>query len=658
MRLKFVTISLSISLSLAFGTTLASTVNSGKRPISRDRIVGPDTPSPPLQGFPPTSAPVEAKDFIGEIFVMGTTWYDIQHNSTCGHQIRLDSEGYVHTAWMNALNQGAVERHIHYQLLSPDNTLVFPGGGIRVNQMNRAGYVDLELYPDNRAMPCFHQGQGGSMNYHTALAFDYVPRAGLFGVSEPPWVFYQGCDLEIVWPKVARSRDNAFHIFSTENQILPFIQRQYYIRGEFNPTTPNVTFSPEWVMVAAAVTISGTVAASPVSDRVVVGWLLPSATHPTDTTQHDNDAVAVISNDGLNWDWTDTLNITNWIPFDPGLLPDTLLADRDTFRCYAELDLIFDLDDVLHAFFTTEGYYHYEQAITFGNSIIWHWDEFNRVYSMVANGWFEEDFNYPGAWNRCVCRPQAALDSVTGEIYCMYQRYINPLGPSTQFPFPYQVGDYGDISAAGWLNGDIWITKSTDGGLTWAEGTNVTQTRSPLAMPGHCNSELTPSIYPRTADGKCHLFYVLDRDAGAVIQTEGTWTLNEVRYQRVPIDSIAATPLLPPYPMHCDSTGMPGAHSVENPGSRDIPEKFTLYPPSPNPFNSSVALSFKLQAASNVKLSVYDIQGRETARLAEGFHPAGTYQVEWDALKMASGLYFARLTTEGTIMTRKILLVK
>ncbi len=79
---------------------------------------------------------------------------------------------------------------------------------------------------------------------------------------------------------------------------------------------------------------------------------------------------------------------------------------------------------------------------------------------------------------------------------------------------------------------------------------------------------------------------------------------------------------------------------------------------SPNPFNASTALSFELQAASNVRLAIYDIAGREIAVLVDGFKPAGTHQVVLDASAISSGVYFARLTAGGTSQTVKMLLVK
>ncbi len=771
-----------IAVILFYSFTLGT--ESSVMPVKDYPVIGPHSPLPAPDCFPPTNNPRNTDDPIGQTYEMGTTWYDIQHNATCGHQVHLDNLGYVHIAWMRGLEYGAINRHIYYQLLDPSGNLALPVGGVQVDQIPRAGFTDLELYPDDRAMPCFHQGQGGATNFHTALAFDYIPRAGAFAAVEPPWVL----GMEVIWPKVARSRDNGFHIISTENPasgVAGDPQRHYYIRGEFNPTMFTINYPPQQQEVAWTMIIGGTAAASPVSDRVAVGWLKLCATDPLDTTQHDNDLVVCISNNGLTWNWSDTVNITNWIEPDPSLLPDTARANKDTFRCYCSIDLIFDYNDVLHTFFNTEGYWHYQGTITRGNSFIWHWDEVNRAFSLVANGWFHYPQISCGAWNKATTRPQAAIDSVTGDIYCMYQRYVQPYAMAPQ-GFPYQLGDTADFSAAGWPNGEIWVTKSTDGGLSWAEGANVTRTRSPHALPGQCQSELTPSIFRKVVNGCCHIFYVLDRDAGAVVQTEGTWTENEVIYQRLPVDSVASWPLLPPYPMHCDSSGMPGAShltielapvnppivipagggafqfiaQVENqtpiqrqfdawsevrlpngaiygplimrtnlPISsgqtliRTITQNVPSYAPagyyayigkigtypntvvdadsfqlvkmagegapnhnlgwtvtgwedennpsleietdgysmltaSPNPFNSSTVASFELRDASRIKLSVYDIQGREAARLAEGWYNAGIHRMEFDGTELSSGLYFIRLEAGEMVNMKKVVLLK
>ncbi len=633
---------------------------STKCPMVNHNALSPGNPLPAPEGLGPAYYPPPVDEPLGEVFMLGTTWYDIQHNSTCGRQAHVDSEGWIHVVWMNGIDNGATQRHIFYQIIDPAGNILFPGG-TQVDQMPRAGYTDLAMYPDNRAMPCYHQGQGGATNFHTALAFDYIPRSGAFAAVEPPWFYSGGVDLEVIWPKVAQSRDNAYHILSHENPpdgTGSAIQHEFYIRGEFSPTTYTITYPDSQTQLGVSMMISQTVAASPVSDRVALAYLEVWATDPLDTTQHDNDLILIVSPDGINWDWSDTINVTNWIPPDPGLLPDTLLANKDTLRVYAEVCLFFDYSDVLHAVFTTEGYYHYEGTITWGNGFIWHWDEVNQVFSMVANGWFDNGFYDPGVFNTYTTRPQAAIDSTTGDIYCMYQRYFQPLGPSVQYPYPYQAGDTSEFSASGWPNGEIWMTKSTDNGYSWAEGINVSRTPSPNALPGDCMSELTPSMAPDVSNGCCHIFYILDRDAGCVIQTEGSWTLNDAIYQRVPIDSIPDSPRLAPYPMHIDSTGMPGPGSVENPDDRGLPLEYALHPPYPNPFNPETNLIFNLKKPGKIRLAVYDISGREIALLFDRHYDAGRHQVEWDASMMPSGIYFARLQSEGFQETRKLLLIK
>ncbi|NQS96924.1 MAG: T9SS type A sorting domain-containing protein [candidate division Zixibacteria bacterium] len=511
--------------------------------------------------FPPYASPL-TDDPVGELFIFGTTWYDIQHNGTCGRQLQVDNDGWIHLVWMKGENTGASLRHIWYQLMNPDDNLMFTGVelGIRVDQSSRSGYSVMELYPDNRAMPCFHQMTSGYDNFHSAFGFDYFPRVGAFFVPDLPWVWEGAQDLEVIWPRMDKDIDDKFHIVSTENPLSGIAgdpQRLYYCRATFDPMSFTIIHeTPEQIEIDWTMTISADVAASPVSNRVAIGWMQMAATG--DTSQYDNNLIVCISEDGINWNWTDTVNVTNWIPPDLSLLPDTLAANQDTLRCYADMCLLFDYNDVLHAFFSTRGYYSIQGSLSWGNSYIWHWDEVEQVFSMVADGWFDNGFYDPGAWNVYAQRPSAGIDQATGDIYCMYQRLFHPLGPSASHPFPYLHGDTSDFSQAGFPNGEIWMTKSLDGGINWAEGIDVTNTHTPNAPAGQCLSELTPCMSPDVVNGFCHIFYIEDKDAGAVVQDEGTWTLNDAIYHRAPISEIPALPTLPPYPMHCDSTGIPG----------------------------------------------------------------------------------------------------
>ena len=88
------------------------------------------------------------------------------------------------------------------------------------------------------------------------------------------------------------------------------------------------------------------------------------------------------------------------------------------------------------------------------------------------------------------------------------------------------------------------------------------------------------------------------------------------------------------------------------------PTSFALHNAYPNPFNSSTAISYQLLAVSNVNLTIYDITGREVAKLVDGMKSAGEHQVVFDAGDLTSGVYFVRLDAGDFKQTRKILLVK
>ncbi len=78
----------------------------------------------------------------------------------------------------------------------------------------------------------------------------------------------------------------------------------------------------------------------------------------------------------------------------------------------------------------------------------------------------------------------------------------------------------------------------------------------------------------------------------------------------------------------------------------------------PNPFNPSTEIGFPLSVDSQVLLIVYDLLGREVARLVDGHLPAGSHRIRFDAAGLASGVYMARLTAEGGTAVRLMLLLK
>jgi len=645
-----------------------------KVPVT-DNAVMDGTETFPDMGLGPAYVPPNTDDPLGEIFDMGDTWNDYQHNTYCGRMIDIDDMGWVHVIWMNSLDMGGSQRYIYYNLLDDQDNIIFTDG-VRVDNSQAAGYTVLEVMSDNRGIGAFHQRIVSTDWYHSALSYDFFPHIGAFSTEDAPWVFFGIEDLKIEWPHTEVDRNDVIHMISTWNPVgsswadsMGSVRANWYVRGELNATTDQWTFSDQFgnpqqeYMHGDATLISTMVAASPVSDKVAIAWANFGATRP-DTTQHNNDVVIVVSDDGVSFDWRDTLNITSWIPPDLSLLPDTLRAERDTLRCYPDINMIYDYNDVLHIFFTTEWYESlYDTASAYINNrdaFIWHWDEVNQVFSLVASGWLENDYYEAPVWARYVCRPSPSIDPVTGELYCAYQRYFNPIRPSTIYPFPYVYGDTTDVSEAGFPNSEVWISRSTDGGYTWSEGTNVTNTQTPNGTTGNCLSEVYPSMADNIVNDQCHLFYILDKDAGpySYSSPQGAGTLNDVIYQRIPTSLIDIEPILPVYPMHCDSTGMPDTVNVR-PGGITSPNDFSLAQNYPNPFNPVTTIHYSLNNDGQASLKVYNIRGEEVATLFDKFQKAGkNLSIDYDASDLSSGIYFYQLEANGFSLTRKMVLMK
>jgi hypothetical protein len=100
-----------------------------------------------------------------------------------------------------------------------------------------------------------------------------------------------------------------------------------------------------------------------------------------------------------------------------------------------------------------------------------------------------------------------------------------------------------------------------------------------------------------------------------------------------------------------------GARSLAaRPGQTDEPALTTVLESYPNPFSSSVQLSFSLSLTGKYTLAVYDAQGRLVEKLAAGSATAGELQrVQWQAANHAAGLYLVRLTTDAGVHQMKLM---
>ncbi len=94
--------------------------------------------------------------------------------------------------------------------------------------------------------------------------------------------------------------------------------------------------------------------------------------------------------------------------------------------------------------------------------------------------------------------------------------------------------------------------------------------------------------------------------------------------------------------------------------STEIPTDYKLYQNYPNPFNPLTNIIYQIpDNKSNVKITVFDITGKELVKLVDMEQSAGTYVVDWNAAGYSSGVYFYSLIINGIrVDTKKMLMIK
>jgi len=90
-----------------------------------------------------------------------------------------------------------------------------------------------------------------------------------------------------------------------------------------------------------------------------------------------------------------------------------------------------------------------------------------------------------------------------------------------------------------------------------------------------------------------------------------------------------------------------------------IPTEYSLSQNYPNPFNPTTKINFSLPEDGKIKLTIYDILGREVKRIVNSeFRSAGRYTVEFNGAGLSSGVYFYRIEAGEFVQTKRMVLLK
>ncbi len=99
-------------------------------------------------------------------------------------------------------------------------------------------------------------------------------------------------------------------------------------------------------------------------------------------------------------------------------------------------------------------------------------------------------------------------------------------------------------------------------------------------------------------------------------------------------------------------------HNLSSEVNVGVPSEFAMSQNYPNPFNPSTKIDYDIATDGNVSVVLFDMSGREVAKLVNEFKTAGYYTVNFNASNLSSGMYFYRISAGNFAQTKKMVLVK
>lgn len=214
-------------------------------------------------------------------------------------------------------------------------------------------------------------------------------------------------------------------------------------------------------------------------------------------------------------------------------------------------------------------------------------------------------------------------------------------------------------------NYEIYYKRSSDGGINWGADTRLTN------YPGNStSSSITASssvvhvVWEDFREGKYKIYYKSSIDGGVNWETE-TQLTNASGNSENP--SVAVSGLGVHVVWQDKRHGIGDIYYKRNPTgnsigiiniSSEIPSSYSLKQNFPNPFNPNTNITFDVLRLSDVKLTVFDMLGKEVTTLVNDQLKPGTYVTNWNASGEATGVYFYELTAGDYSETKKMILLK
>lgn len=194
----------------------------------------------------------------------------------------------------------------------------------------------------------------------------------------------------------------------------------------------------------------------------------------------------------------------------------------------------------------------------------------------------------------------------------------------------------------GFVAGSQGVFKTTDAGLTWQNSLSTSGAMHTITFKNNTGytGGVNGEIYKTTNNGV-------------------SWSLMVSPVNNQVIKKIYIVNNTVSYAVGTGGTVLKLSGNLTGTGNNSsLPSSFKLDQNFPNPFNPSTDIRFSVPVQSLVRITLYDIQGKEVADIVNETKPAGNYSVRFDGSNLASGVYLCRMTSGSFSDIKKLSLVK
>ncbi len=510
--------------------------------------------------------------------VLGDTWYDYQRNGSMRRMIARNDDmkkgtQRVHFVWMRLPDSNQVARKCQYRVFNPGSGEFDCDGYVPSNDLAYMGYCVLDVTNDDRGIPAGHNNPSpatGDVYQFQAWWDDAIGACDFYLTRRAPDALQEGCqigpdkDNGFMWPSMCwqEGLDTILHVFAQESNegINPQAIAYFRLITPHVEGVPTVWDQTNFYCVDTVNTLSHDCDCTD-EGKVVIAWAanLPEpggcdtcSTHDYwGFTQRNSDVYVQVSHDaGESWD--PRINVTKYVEGEEG------------FRAYTDLSVLIDSRDSVHVVWN--GLYWPADAETGGSVTdfrcrLFHWSgvgaKGNEINTVHDANWVM-DTCAPGAWT--LNASKMTISECDNKMYVLFVQYndSNAVFPDTiVFEDCAVKGSPGGYR--GRANGELYLCVSDNWGDNWDKARNLTNSRTPGCtlvagepIRGNCESDNWPSMVkfgtdhsggswpdnlveippndPYTGNYFLDIQYINDNSAGGIIQNEGWWTQNDVRW--------------------------------------------------------------------------------------------------------------------------------